>query len=80
MASIQIWLKATFLASALRRMIRGQHHAVSGKYLGAYAGHAAWLEDHSDQSNGVLADRLILSVLAAPVSRNWSGYWQRPAA
>jgi hypothetical protein len=35
-------------------MIRGQNHTVSGKYLGAYAAHAAWLEDHSRQSNGVL--------------------------
>ena len=40
--------------SRLCRMIRGQHHTVSGKYLGAYAAHAAWLEDHSRQSNGVL--------------------------
>ena len=65
--------------SRLRRMIRGQHHAVSGKYLGAYAGHAAWLEDHSLESNGDLADRLIGAALGAPVSRLWSGYWQRPA-
>lgn len=65
--------------SRLRRMIRGQHHAVSGKYLGAYAGHAAWLEDHSLESNGALADRLIGAALGAPVSRNWAGYWQRPA-
>lgn len=65
--------------SRLRRMIRGQHHAVSGKYLGAYAGHAAWLEDHSLESNGALADRLISAALGAPVSRNWAGYWQRPA-
>jgi transposase-like protein len=66
--------------SRLRRMIRGQHHAVSGKYLGAYAGHAAWLEDHSHESNGVTADRSIRGALAAPVSRAWSGYWQRHAA
>jgi len=66
--------------SRLRRMIRGQHHAVSGKYLGAYAGHAGWLEDHSNESNGVMADRLILGALAAPVSRTWAGYWQRRAA
>jgi transposase-like protein len=66
--------------SRLRRMIRGQHHAVSGKYLGAYAAHAAWLEDHGQESNGALTDRLICGALAAPVSRVWSGYWQRPAA
>ena len=66
--------------SRLRRMIRGQHHAVSGKYLSAYAAHAAWLEDHGRESNGVLADRLILDALAAPISRTWSGYWQRRVA
>ncbi len=66
--------------SRLRRMIRGQHHAVSGKYLSAYAAHAAWLEDHGRESNGMLADRLILDALAAPISRTWSGYWQRRAA
>jgi transposase-like protein len=47
--------------------------------LGAYAGHAAWLEDHRRQSNGALADRLIAGALAAPVSRAWKGYWQRAA-
>jgi transposase-like protein len=66
--------------SRLRRMIRGQHHAVSGKYLGAYAAHAAWLEDHSTESNGALVDQLIGDVLTSPVSRTWSGYWQQRAA
>lgn len=66
--------------SRLRRMVRGQHHAVSGKYLGAYAGHAAWLEDHAKKSNGALADRLIRGALNAPVSRTWSGYWRQRAA
>ena len=42
-----------------RRMIRGQHHWVDGKHLDVYAVHAAWLEDHRNQSNGALADRLI---------------------
>lgn len=66
--------------SRLRRMISGQHHWVDGRHLGAYAVHAAWLEDHRDQSNGALADRLIGMALAAPISRNWKGYWQRHAA
>jgi len=66
--------------SRLRRMISGQHHWVDGRHLGAYAVHAAWLEDHRDQSNGALADQLIGRALAAPVSRNWKGYWQRRAA
>lgn len=65
--------------SRLRRMIRGRHHAVSGKYLGGYAGHAAWLEDNSNESNGALVNRLIVGALAAPVSRRWAGYWQRHA-
>lgn len=66
--------------SRLRRMIGGQHHRVEGRHLGAYAVHAAWLEDHRDQSNGALADRLISMALAAPVSRGWKGYWQQRAA
>lgn len=66
--------------SRLRRMIRGQHHSVSGKHLGRYAGHAAWLEDHGLESNGVLLDRLLRGALSAPVSRSWAGYWQRPSA
>lgn len=65
--------------SRLRRMVSGQHHKVGGKHLGAYAAHAAWLEDHRAESNGVLADRLISRALAAPVSRDWKGYWQRAA-
>ena len=66
--------------SRLRRMIGGQHHTVVGRHLGAYAVHAAWLEDHRNHSNGALADRLIGQALAAPVSRGWKGYWQRRAA
>ena len=66
--------------SRLRRMIGGQHLKVEGRYLDAYAAHAAWLEDHRDQSNGHLADCLIGGALASPVSRSWKGYWQRRAA
>ena len=66
--------------SRLRRMIRGQHHAVSAKHLGSYAVHAAWLEDHAAESNGVLVDRLICNALATPISRTWAGYWRRHAA
>ncbi len=66
--------------SRLRRMIGGQHLKVEGRYLDAYAAHAAWLEDHREESNGRLADRLIGGALASPVSRSWKGYWQRRAA
>jgi transposase-like protein len=66
--------------SRLRRMIRGQHHFVSGRYLGQYANHAAWLEDHRRLSNGKLANTLAGLAMAHPVSRNWKGYWQRAIA
>lgn len=65
--------------SRLRRMVRGQHHHVSGRYLHAYASHAAWLEDHRREDNGQLAGRALGLAMAAPVSRTWAGYWQRGA-
>ena len=63
----------------LRRMIRGQHHHVSPRYLHAYANEAAWKEDHRRMSNGGLAHRALGLALAHPVSREWKGYWQRAA-
>lgn len=65
--------------SRLRRMVRGQHHHVSPKYLHQYANHAAWLEDNRRVSNGGLAMGLVEEAMAAPVSRMWKGYWQRAA-
>lgn len=63
--------------SRLRRMVAGQHHHVSPQYLHAYAAHAAWLEDRRRESNGALAERIVWNAMAAPVSRQWKGYWQR---
>lgn len=63
--------------SRLRRMVSGQHHFVSPKYLHQYATHAAWLEDHRRESNGDLTMRVIRNAMAAPVSRVFKGYWQR---
>lgn len=65
--------------SRLRRMVRGQHHFVSPKYLRHYANHAAWLEDHRRESNGMLTMRVVRNCMAAPVSREFKGYWQRRA-
>ncbi len=65
--------------SRLRRMVGGQHHHVSGRYLHQYAAHTAWLEDHRRESNGALASRIIRNLMVAPVSRCWKGYWQRGA-
>ena len=69
----------SFLAR-LRRMVDGQHHHVSPRYLYQYATHAAWLEDHRRLDNGTLAHRALRLALAHKVSRNWKGYWQRSFA
>ena len=63
--------------SRLRRMVGGQHHHVSYRYLYQYANHAAWLEDHRRRSNGSNASALLGGALAHGVSRVWAGYWQR---
>ena len=65
--------------SRLRRMIGGQHHHVSARYLHQYANHAAWLEDNRRTDNGTLAHIMVSNSTGAPVSRNWKGYWQRAA-
>lgn len=66
--------------SRLRRMVGGQHHHVSYRYLYQYANHAAWLEDHRRRSNGGNASALLGGALSHGVSRVWAGYWQRNAA
>ncbi len=63
--------------SRLRRMVTGQHHGVSPKYLHQYSAHAAWLEDHRRRSNGTNAHAVVTNAMAHPVSRVWAGYWQR---
>lgn len=71
------WVESYF--SRLRRMIEGQHHRVSAKYLYQYANEAAWKEDHRRLSNGTAANRTLGLALHHPVSRQWAGYWQRAA-
>lgn len=66
--------------SRLRRMVQGQHHHVSARYLGQYAHDAAWKEDHRRLDNGMLAHRAIGLAMDHGVSRQWKGYWQRCAA
>lgn len=66
----------SFLAR-LRRMVEGQHHHVSPRYLHQYASHAAWLEDHRRLDNGSLTKRALGLALSHSVSRQWKGYWQR---
>lgn len=71
------WVESYF--SRLRRMVGGQHHHVSHRYLYQYANHAAWLEDHRRRSNGTNAFAILGGALNHPVSRVWAGYWQRVA-
>lgn len=59
---IHINLAESFL-SRLWRIVGGQHHRV-GRYLGAYAVHAAWFEGHRSESNGAFADWVIGAALA----------------
>lgn len=66
--------------SRLRRMVGGQHHHVSHRYLYQYANHAAWLEDHRRNSNGANAFSLLGGALNHAASRVWAGYWQRSAS
>ncbi|NOG71542.1 IS1595 family transposase [Roseicella sp. DB1501] len=66
--------------SRLRRAEWGQHHHISGKYLGAYAREMAWREDTRRRSNGTLHSLAAAAALGHPVSRVWAGYWQRGRA
>ncbi|NVD45837.1 IS1595 family transposase [Qipengyuania atrilutea] len=63
--------------SRLRRMEIGTHHHIAGRYLNAYAGEAAWREDHRRVDNGSQAMTLTGAAMEAKVSRLWKGYWQR---
>jgi transposase-like protein len=63
--------------SRLRRLEFGQHHRISGKYLGQYAAEAAWKEDFRREPNGTQWQSIIGMALNHPVSSKWSGYWQR---
>jgi hypothetical protein len=56
------------------------HHHIVGPYLRSYADEMAWREDHRRVSNGEQFGLLTRAALAAPVSRQWKGYWQRRAA
>ncbi len=61
----------------LRRAEIGQHHHISGAYLGFYAAEMAWKEDRRRQANGAQHEAATGAALAHPVSRVWAGYWQR---
>lgn len=65
--------------SRLRRAEIGQHHRVSGRYLGRYASEMAWREDSRRLPNGTQYSAIAALALGHPMSRDWRGYWQRSA-
>jgi transposase-like protein len=69
------WVESYF--SRLRRMVDGQHHHVSARYLYQYAAEAAWKEDHRRNSNGAAFSRTLRLALLSPVSPTFARYWQR---
>ena len=67
------------LQVGLRRAEIGTHHHIAGRYLAAYAGEMAWRENNRRVSNGEQFLMIAAASAAHPVSRQWKGYWQRPA-
>ncbi len=63
--------------SRLRRAEIGHHHHIAGAYLVRYAQESAWREDHRRVANGVQVKAVATLAMAAPVSVDWCGYWQR---
>lgn len=61
----------------LRRMVSGQHHFVTARYLYQYANEAAWKEDNRRLPNGAAYASVIRLAMASGVSRAWKGCWQR---
>jgi hypothetical protein len=63
--------------SRMRRGEIGHHHHVAGPYLIRYAQESAWREDHRRVDNGRQVQGVMGLAMAAPVSVDWCGYWQR---
>jgi len=66
--------------SRMRRAEIGHHHHIAGVYLVRYAQELAWREDHRRVSNGAQVTAVAGLAMAAPVSVDWCGYWQRGKA
>ena len=63
--------------SRIRRAEIGHHHHVAGAYLIRYAQESAWREDHRRVNNGAQVRAVAGLAMAAPISVDWCGYWQR---
>lgn len=62
-----------------RRAEQGVHHHIAGPYFDKYYDEMAWRENHRRKPNGEQFRKLLSGAMAHPVSRQWKGYWQRPA-
>ena len=65
--------------SRIRRGEIGHYHHVSGIYLIRYAQESAWREDYRRLDNKRQVHQIVGLAMAAPVSVDWCGYWQRAA-
>ena len=66
--------------SRMRRAEIGHHHHVAGACLVRYAQEASWREDHRRVDNGRQVRGVMALAMAAPVSVDWCGYWQKGGA
>lgn len=65
------------LFARLKRAERGVHYRIAGHNLDLYAEEISWREDNRRVDNGELWRCLIYATTHHPISRRWSGYWQR---
>jgi transposase-like protein len=63
--------------SRLRRAEIGIHHHIRRRYLSAYANEMAWRENNRRVSNGAQYLLTVHAVAHHPISKKWTGYWQR---
>lgn len=62
--------------SRFKRMVIGQIHKLSNKYLFSYANEIAYREDMRRKSNGDIFTDILTKCLKTPTHRDWCGYWQ----
>jgi len=61
----------------LKRAIKGVYHQIAHDYTDSYVAEIAWRETNRRISNGEQFLTIVAAGLHHPVSREWSGYWQR---
>lgn len=68
--------QAESFISRMRRLVMGQIHQLTRKYLDVYVNEIAMREDRRRKSNKSTYEMLLTGVLKAKRSRDWSKYWQ----